>query len=153
MTDYQPGPAHGVQIEKDGDTWSLVLVRDLRHAPEKVWMAITDPAHLRYWAPFDATGTLATPGATVQLTTVGAPGPHITDATVTRADAPRLLEYNWGDHPMRWQLSEREPASRSGPGSTAASSPWGPLVGMSVSMCSITSWPAPPSGASPAPKS
>ena len=23
---------------------------------------------------------------------------------VTRADAPRVLEYNWGEHDMRWEL-------------------------------------------------
>jgi hypothetical protein len=45
-----------------------------------------------------------TVGATVKLTTVGAPTPHVTEATVTRADPHRLLEYNWGDHEMRWEL-------------------------------------------------
>jgi hypothetical protein len=38
----------------------------------------------------------------VKLSTVGAP--HITETTVTRADAPRLLEYTWGDADMRWEL-------------------------------------------------
>jgi len=51
---YAPGPASGAHIEKDGETWTLVLVRELRHSPEKVWQALTDPAQLREWAPFDA---------------------------------------------------------------------------------------------------
>jgi len=101
---YVPGPAGGAHIEKDGDKWTLVLVRELRHAPEKVWLAITDPAHLREWAPFDADGNLGTAGNTVKLTTVGAPTLHVTETKVTRADAPNLLEYNWGGFNMRWKL-------------------------------------------------
>src|SRR5215467_4972497 len=101
---YTPGPASGAQVRKDGEKWTLVLVRELRHAPEKVWEALTDPAQLREWAPFDAAGSLGTAGATVKLTTVGAPGPHITETTVTRAEAPEVLEYTWGDFDMRWEL-------------------------------------------------
>ena len=114
MTDrehYTPGPAHGARIRKDlgqnGEVnWTLIFVRELRHSPEKVWQALTDPAHLREWAPFDADGNLGTVGAKVKLTTVAAPALHVTETTVTRADAPELLEYNWGDHGMRWQLED-----------------------------------------------
>ncbi len=107
MTDreqYAPGPARGAQIRKDGEKWTLVLVRELRHSPEKVWQALTDPAHLREWAPFDADGRLDTVGRTVKLTTVGTPVLHVTETTVTRADAPKVLEYNWGGNDMRWEL-------------------------------------------------
>ena len=100
---YTPGPANVAQVQKDGDKWTLVLVRELRHSPEKVWQALTDPAHLREWAPFDSDGSLGTVG-TVKLTTVGAPGPRITETTVKRADPPRMLEYTWGDFDMRWKL-------------------------------------------------
>jgi hypothetical protein len=34
---YTPGPASGAQVRKDGEKWTLILVRELRHAPEKVW--------------------------------------------------------------------------------------------------------------------
>jgi len=106
---YTPGPANIARIQKDRgpngeEKWTLVLVRELRHSPEKVWEAITDPAHLREWAPFVADGSLGAAGTTVKLTTVAAPKPTVSEATVTRADAPRLLEYNWGDHDMRWEL-------------------------------------------------
>ena len=107
MTDrqqYTPGPASGAQVRKDGEKWTLSLVRELRHPPEKVWQALTDPAHLREWAPFDADGSLGTVGTTVKLTTVAAPAPHVTETRVARADAPKLLVYNWGDHDMRWEL-------------------------------------------------
>src|SRR6202142_3062833 len=107
MTDrkqYTPGPASGAQVRKDGDKWTLILVRELRHPPEKIWQALTDPAHLREWAPFVADGSLGTVGTTVKLTTVAAPRPQVSETTVTRADAPELLEYNWGDFDIRWKL-------------------------------------------------
>jgi hypothetical protein len=37
---YAPGPASGAQARKDGDKWTLILVRELRHPPEKVWQAL-----------------------------------------------------------------------------------------------------------------
>lgn len=101
---YAPGPASGAQIHKDGEKWTLVLVRHLRHAPDKVWQALTDPEHLREWAPFDADRSLDTAGARVRLTTVGVPTPRVSETTVTRADAPTALEYQWGDFDMRWEL-------------------------------------------------
>jgi len=107
MTDrehYTPGPARGAQVRTDGEKWTLILVRELQHSPEIVWQALTDPSHLREWAPFDADASLGTAGARVKLTTVGAPTLHVTETTVTRADAPRLLEYNWGGNEMRWEL-------------------------------------------------
>ena len=94
---YDPGPASRAQVRKDGEKWTLILVRELRHPPEKVWQALTDPAHLREWAPFEVDGSLGAVG-TVTLTWVGAPTPIAT--TVTRADAPKALEY--GD--TRWEL-------------------------------------------------
>jgi uncharacterized protein YndB with AHSA1/START domain len=100
------------QIQKDGDKWTLVLIRELKHAPTRVWEALTDPAHLREWAPFDADGSLGKAGRQVKLTTVGAPGPHVTETTVTRADAPRILEYNWGGNDMRWQLEAADGGTR-----------------------------------------
>jgi len=101
---YAPGPASGAHVRKDGEKWTLVLVRELRHSPEKVWQALTDPAHLREWAPFDADRSLATAGTSVKLTTVGAPTPHVTETKVTRAEAPKLLQYNWGGQDIRWEL-------------------------------------------------
>jgi uncharacterized protein YndB with AHSA1/START domain len=101
---YTPGPASGARVQKDKDKWTLILVRELRHSPEKVWQALTDPAQLREWAPFDADRSLDTVGTTVKLTTVGAPTPQVSETTVTRADAPNLLEYKWGGFDMRWEL-------------------------------------------------
>ena len=100
---YVPGPAAGAEVQKDGDKWTLVLVRELRHSPAKVWEALTDPAQLREWAPFDADKSLAA-GGQVKLSTVGTPTPQVSETTVKRAEAPRLLEYGWGGKDLRWEL-------------------------------------------------
>ena len=95
---YIPGPASGAQVIKNGEKWTLLLVREMRHSPEMVWEALTDPAQLREWAPFEADGSLGTVGATVNLTWTGTA--RVSQATVTRADAPRILEF----HDIRWEL-------------------------------------------------
>ncbi len=98
---YSPGPAAGADVRKQGDDWTLVLVRDLHHPPARVWRALTDPKELREWAPFDADHDLAAEGP-VTLKTVGTP--QVSETRVTRAEAPRLLEYDWGGNGLRWQL-------------------------------------------------
>jgi uncharacterized protein YndB with AHSA1/START domain len=100
---YMPGAAAGATVQKKGDSWTLVLVRELRHSPAMVWQALTDPAQLVEWAPFDADRNLASAGP-VKLTTVGAPTPQVSESTVKRAEAPKLLEYGWGGQDLRWEL-------------------------------------------------
>jgi len=102
--EYKPGPATGAQVRKDGDSWTLVLVRDFKQAPALVWKALTDPAELREWAPFDADRNLGTPG-TATLTTVGAP--QVQESQIKRAEPPKLLEFDWGGQNIRWELEPR----------------------------------------------
>jgi Activator of Hsp90 ATPase homolog 1-like protein len=109
MTDrdqYAPGPASGAEVRKEGEKWTLILVRELRHSPEKVWQALTDPAHLREWAPFDADANLGRVGTTVNLTWVGTPTTF--ETRVTRADALKVLEYN----DIRWELEAFDGGTR-----------------------------------------
>lgn len=100
---YAPGPASGAQVRRDGDKWTLVLVRELAHSPAKVWQALTDPAQLREWAPFDADRNLGAVG-TAKLTTVGAPTAQVSESHVKRADPPNVLEFDWGGQNLRWEL-------------------------------------------------
>ncbi len=102
---YTPGPAAGAQVRQEGDKWTLILVRQLRHPPEKVWRALTEPAHLREWAPFDTDANLGTVGA-VKLTWMGTQA--TVETRVTRADAPHVLEY--GD--ARWELEATDGGTR-----------------------------------------
>jgi uncharacterized protein YndB with AHSA1/START domain len=110
MTDralYTPGPAFGVRVEKASeDKWTLILTRELHHPPEKVWRALTEPEHLHEWAPFDVDGKLAAVGNTVKLTWVGTG--HSFETRVTRADAPRVLEFA----DIRWELEPSDGGTR-----------------------------------------
>src|SRR5436305_1452005 len=109
---YAPGPAGGAQVRKDGEKWTLILVRELRHSPEKVWQALTDPAQLREWAPFDPDGNLGTAGAKVKLSTVGGAKPNVAETTIMRAEPPKLLEYDWGGANIRWELERLDTGTR-----------------------------------------
>lgn len=103
---YAPGPANLAQVQKkDGPKWTLILVRELRHSPEKVWQALTDPEHLREWAPFDVDASMAKPG-TVKLTWMGNPTPI--ETKVTRSEAPKILEYD----DTRWELEPTATGTR-----------------------------------------
>ena len=103
---FELGPATGAQVLKNGEKWTLILVREFRHSPQIVWQALTDPAQLRQWAPFDTDGSLGTTGATVKLTWAGNPKPI--ETTVKRADPPNVLEYN----DARWELEPIENGTR-----------------------------------------
>ena len=112
---YVPGPAAGAKIEKkiekDGEKWTLVLERRLRHPPARVWEALTDPAQLAAWAPFDADHSLAAVGP-VKLSTVGAPTTQVSESVVKRAEPVTLLEYSWGGNDLRWQLEPTDGGTR-----------------------------------------
>ena len=143
---YTPGPARGARVRRNGEEWTLILVRELRHAPENVWEALTDPAQLREWAPFEADGSLATVGAVVTLTWLGTGRP--TRTTVTRADAPQLLEYG----EIRWELEPHANGTRLTLWHQIDRRfiSWAPPAGTSVSMFWTGSSMELPSAASPA---
>lgn len=103
---YVPGPASVAQVRKDGDKWTLILVRQFRHSPETVWEALTDPVHLREWAPFNVDRSLGAVGTTVMITWIGTPKPI--ETKVTRADPPHALEY--GD--IRFELEDFDGGTR-----------------------------------------
>ena len=99
---YVPGPASGAKIQRrEGEVWTLVLVRDLSHTPAKVWQALTDPEQLRQWAPFESDRSLGVLGS-AKLSTVGTP--YASETRVKRADAPKVLEYQWSGGDIRWEL-------------------------------------------------
>ncbi|MGC1213566.1 MAG: SRPBCC family protein [Micromonospora sp.] len=101
---FRPGPLAEVsRVPADGG-WDLVFVRDLRHPPEKVWAALTDPGQLAQWAPFLASRDLGTPGDAT-LSTVNGDETFDQPGTVLHAERPTLLEYTWGDGLLRWELT------------------------------------------------
>lgn len=108
---YTAGPARGARVEKDGEKWTLLLVRELHHSPALVWEALTDPAHLSEWAPFDADRNLSTAGP-VKMSMARSPKPQVFETAVKRAEKPRLLEYSWGSSDLRWELEPVEMGTR-----------------------------------------
>lgn len=89
--------------ESTEDGWTLVLVRELKHPPARVWTALTEPAELAGWAPFTAERALTRTGG---LTLTMIDGDQHVDiaSTVTAVEPPRLLEYRWGGDRLRWEL-------------------------------------------------
>lgn len=108
---YTPGPATGASVRKGSAKWALIVVRELRHPPEKVWRALTDPAHLAEWAPFDADRNLGVVGP-AKLSTAGTPEPQVSETIVKRADPPTLLEFSWGGNDLRWELEPNAGGTR-----------------------------------------
>jgi uncharacterized protein YndB with AHSA1/START domain len=97
------GPVGDATVVPDGDAWTLIFIRQLSHPPAAVWRALTDPAEIDRWAPFAAARDLGTAGDTT-LTVIDRDERVVMPATVLRAEAPRLLEYTWGEDRLRWEL-------------------------------------------------
>lgn len=102
--DYQPGAAAGAHAEEEGERCQLVFVRELKSPPDEVWRALTDPAQLGEWAPFDADRDLGRTGPAT-LTMAGGSGSESFECVVREAEAPRVLEYSWGNDVLRWELA------------------------------------------------
>jgi uncharacterized protein YndB with AHSA1/START domain len=108
---YHPTPIGAASVREEDGQWTLVLVREFAHPPERVWLALTDPAALREWAPFDAPRALDVTGP-VSLVMAGADGSEVSEAVVTRAERPRLLEYTWEEDRLRWELTPTAAGTR-----------------------------------------
>jgi uncharacterized protein YndB with AHSA1/START domain len=108
---FNPGPLARVDYRATGDRWTLVFVRELRHAPEKVWASLTEPSQLRAWAPYTADRNLGTVGKAT-LTMVDGNTADEVPCVVTVAESPRLLEYEWGGDVLRWSIDAVPAGSR-----------------------------------------
>ena len=100
---FQTGAPHGAALVPSDPGWTLVFVRELRHRPDRVWRALTDPAEIDRWAPYAAARPLTSTGETT-LTMIDGDERMDLPATVRIAEAPRLLEVTWGDDVLRWEL-------------------------------------------------
>ena len=94
-----------------GDAWTLIFVRDLPHPPGVVWRALTDPAELAQWAPFDADRDLGAPGE-VTLTMVDGASRMPLTTTVLEVKEPELLAYAWGADLLQWELTAIDGGTR-----------------------------------------
>jgi len=86
-------------LEPYGDSWRLRFTRQLPHAPEKVWRALTEAEHLEAWFPHRIVGDW----------TVGSPLRFISqfgdfDGEVLAVQPPSLLEFRWGTDTIRFEI-------------------------------------------------
>jgi uncharacterized protein YndB with AHSA1/START domain len=137
MTDratFDPRPLADVRREQTDDTWTLVFVRDLRQPPEKVWTALTDPAQVGAWAPYEASRDLGTVGEAT-LTMIDRDERHELPATVTRAERPTLLEHTFGADLLRWELAATGSGTRLTLRHTVRDRDWLPKVAAGWHIC------------------
>jgi uncharacterized protein YndB with AHSA1/START domain len=90
------------RLTREGDATVLHMRRPLAHPPEKVWMAITDPAHLRHWFPADMEMELEQ-GAKIRFAFREGEGPP-GEGEITELDPPRVFAFTWDDNHLRWEL-------------------------------------------------
>lgn len=80
----------------------LRMERRLKHPPQKVWRAITEPEHLRQWFPA-AMETELRVGADIAFDfgdrATPAPG-----GVITELDPPRVFAFTWGDDLLHWEI-------------------------------------------------
>jgi uncharacterized protein YndB with AHSA1/START domain len=86
-------PAADATLEERDGKPALRFERTLRHAPERVWLALTEPEQEAAWHPTPARFEPRVGGRVEYV-----PGGHVADmpdGEVTDYDPPRLLGYYW----------------------------------------------------------
>lgn len=132
--DFDPGPLAEVEHRSEGGRSKLVFVRHLRQPPSQVWSALTDPAQLGQWAPFEPDRDLGSTGpATLRMTDGDSAEEYACE--VLRAEAPTLLEYDWGDDRLRWELAPDGAGTRLTLHHLVESPDWIPSVAAGWHLC------------------
>jgi uncharacterized protein YndB with AHSA1/START domain len=85
----------------DGRT-VLRMERRLSHPPEKVWRALTEPAHISRWFPSDMEMDLRQ-GGTIRFVFRAGEGPTM-EGAIKELDPPKVFAYTWGEELLRWEL-------------------------------------------------
>jgi uncharacterized protein YndB with AHSA1/START domain len=91
-------------LEQVGDRHRLRYERLLRHPRERVWRALVEPDDLAAWFPTDIVGERAD-GAPLTFPFRGQDLPVMT-GTMRRVTPPALLEFDWGEDRLRFELAE-----------------------------------------------
>jgi uncharacterized protein YndB with AHSA1/START domain len=80
----------------------LRFTRELDHPIEKVWRAITEPAHLTHWFPTTIDGERAS-GAPLRFEFPGGMAPAF-EGEMLAFEPPSLMELRWGPDIVRLEL-------------------------------------------------
>jgi uncharacterized protein YndB with AHSA1/START domain len=93
MSSQKPDRARTGTVRIDGQFATIVFVRILRHAPEVVWRAITDPAELKHWLMCTSATIDGTAGGRVAM--VSGPAQFQVTGAILAWDPPRVYEHEW----------------------------------------------------------
>lgn len=83
---------------------SVRFERDLPHAPDAVWRALTDPQGLKSWFPCEILAERWEAGAALRFVFPGHEEYNMA-GVVLECDEPRLLAYTWGEETLRFELT------------------------------------------------
>ena len=90
------------ELERRGDQWRLRFTRELAYPAEKVWRAVTEPAHLDAWFPQRIIGEWRV-GAPLKFESRRGELPAF-DGEVLACEPPSLLEFRWGTDVIRFEI-------------------------------------------------
>jgi uncharacterized protein YndB with AHSA1/START domain len=94
-------------LEQDGARYILLVERRLAHPPEKVWRVLTERALFKQWFPADVEGEWKV-GAKLRFVFLHGEGEGLSEedlsGEVLAVDPPRLLEFRWGTHALKYDL-------------------------------------------------
>ncbi len=111
MMDFSDDDLAEVRYDIEDGVYTLVFQRLIHHPAEKLWSALTDPAELAEWAPFDANRNLGAAGPVTLTMAGGDPAePMVLECDVKIAEENRRLQYSWGGDMLTWEL---EPQGKS----------------------------------------
>ncbi|HWG26243.1 SRPBCC domain-containing protein [Actinospica sp.] len=100
---------HGV-LNLFGEQWTVRFRRELGHAPDRVWAALTDAGELEPWFPTGIVGGWSV-GAALEFPFADGVFPAM-HGTVLQSRAPRVLEYTWGPDTLLYRLEAGGPGTR-----------------------------------------
>lgn len=101
------GPLGDITRHQDHST--LRFRRSLRHSAEKVWIALTESEHMRWWMPVDMIGDRDV-GSTVAMVfwpdLVDKKGldPDAGTATIRECEPMRVFEWAWHETVVRFEI-------------------------------------------------
>jgi uncharacterized protein YndB with AHSA1/START domain len=98
------------ELDQLGDCWRLRFTRELAQPAEKVWRAVTEPAHLDAWFPQRVVGEWRV-GAPLKFEARDGEHPAF-HGEVLICEPPSLLEFRWGPDVIRFEIvPNAEPAT------------------------------------------
>ena len=95
------------------ERWQLRFERELPHPVEKVWRAVTEPAHLAAWFPTTLEGEREQ-GSALRFSFPNGEAPPF-DGEMLAYQPPRLMEFRWGADIIRLELIPSGDADQADP--------------------------------------